>query len=830
MANSGTNPTGNNLGNFGFTSSVFIDFASDNNNYYAFVINHLPGQLIRLDFGNSLLNTPTAVNLGTIGGILPNSCEGIQLVKNEGKWYAIIVGGNPIGKIVKLEFGASLSNTPVGTDWGNIGNLAFPVDLHVFQDGINWYGFTINAQTSTITRFNFTNSFTNIPTGVNLGNIGGLNFPTGIYAVNNNNKWHVFVTNAASGGSDASNASLTRLDFGNSLLNTPTGVNLGNPGNTLRSTRDIVINKSCNEIVGYVVNYSSTNDIVRFDFNNDLTTIPTATSIGNIGTLNFPHCISRLYRVDNDLYSFIVNVNNNTLSRLKFSGCSSSSITNSSLRNPPPFTYNVPGVYNINLTIDDGLATQQSVCKKIVVVESFQSTLQSKSYCAGDSVMLTARNSSGNLWNTGSRADFIEVKTPGLYWVQSTRGTCVYTDSFMVSTKPLPVVNLGKDTALCMKDSLVLNAGNAGSDFLWQNGQTTQTFVVKQPGLYHVAVIKDGCLRRDSIEIAQLSLPVIGVTGNTTICQQGRTELSASGGSAYSWYPTLGLTNPNSASTTAGPDETTKYYVAVSNQAGCKAVDSITVFVSPKPFFSVSSSKNVLCRGDTATLIASGGDSYAWSPSLTLSSPSSGTTLAYPLSSMSYKVFIGDSKCQLRDSFVINLPVVDKPTVITTKSNDITCTLSSAALLTTGGSSYLWRPSNGLSDSMSNNPSVSIDETTTFRVFVTTADGCTVEDSITVNVFTDNDGSGFPVPNAFTPNGDGRNDCFSVKYWREVNEFSMNIFNRWGDLVFHADHPSQCWNGVYKGERQPPDVYVYWIKAKTRCGTLFRKGSFALIR
>ncbi|HRN55127.1 MAG TPA: hypothetical protein PLL71_01675, partial [Agriterribacter sp.] len=66
-----TAPTGVNLGNIGneLRMPVFMDYAYYDGNYYGFVVNHNPSSLVRLDFGNSLLNTPTAVPLGNFGGI-----------------------------------------------------------------------------------------------------------------------------------------------------------------------------------------------------------------------------------------------------------------------------------------------------------------------------------------------------------------------------------------------------------------------------------------------------------------------------------------------------------------------------------------------------------------------------------------------------------------------------------------------------------------------------------------------------------------------------------------------------------------------------------------
>src|SRR6185295_15813877 len=98
-----------------------------------------------------------------------------------------------------------------------------------------------------------------------------------------------------------------------------------------------------------------------------LTSIPTVINLGNIGNLSTPHSISKLFRVSDDLYSFITNVGNNTITRLRFAGCTNSNPANSVLQNPTPVIYNTPGTYNINLTIDDGLPTQSSICKQVVV-------------------------------------------------------------------------------------------------------------------------------------------------------------------------------------------------------------------------------------------------------------------------------------------------------------------------------------------------------------------------------------------------------------------------------------------------------------------------------
>lgn len=469
-------PTATNIGNpGGLSMPVFIDYALYNGNYYGFLVNYNPGRLIRLDFGNSLLNNPTSVDLGNFSGIIPTGAEAIQIVENEGRWYAIIVGGSPAAgsspRILKVDFGSNLANTsPVATNWGNLGNMLQPIDLHVFKEGSNWYGFTVNSENNTITRFNFTNSFNNTPTAVNLGNIGNLQYPTGIYAINDNGFWRVFVVNGGDNTRTSNACSLTRLDFGSSLLNTPTGTNLGNPGNMLQHPRDFTIMKLCNQIIGFAVNGNPNyNDLVKINFNNNLSVSPVLSSLGNSGSFNFPHSISKLFRVNNDVYGFITNVANNTISRLKFDGCSSSSLPNSTLQNPPAVIYNAPGVYNINLTVDDGLPTQGTYCKQVVVIAPPAPSLKNYSICSGGSIKIGSGIKQATYqWNTGAVTDSINVNAIGTYWVESSCFGCIVRDSFIVTQGTPPAVQVfNLDTTIYAGDVVQLNSYSSSGTYAW---------------------------------------------------------------------------------------------------------------------------------------------------------------------------------------------------------------------------------------------------------------------------------------------------------------------------------------------------------------------------
>lgn len=352
-------PTANNLGNSGnqLYYPVYFSYAKQAGNYHAFVCNNATWEFIRLDYGNSLLNTPTVTNLGNLG-IFLIGLEDLHLEYENGSWYGIAVGGFMNSIICRLNFGASLLNTPTVVNYGNIGNLQYPQRLHVFWSGGNCYGFTVNRDGNTLTRFDFGNSITNTPTGVNLGNIGSFNICDDISIINHNGNWYGYVVNEGDN-------SLTRLDFGNSLLNIPTGLNLGNTG-VLDGPRGIDVFVECGEIRGSIVNRFG-NDLLKMNFTSGPTGPIVTTSYGNIGNFSFPHSIER-FRDGSNLYAIIPNVNNGTLTRIQYPGCNAISPASSNLFNPPMVSYNSPGTYYINYVANEGLLSQNSICKSITAI------------------------------------------------------------------------------------------------------------------------------------------------------------------------------------------------------------------------------------------------------------------------------------------------------------------------------------------------------------------------------------------------------------------------------------------------------------------------------
>src|SRR5205085_10402324 len=133
-------------------------------------------------------------------------------------------------------------------------------------------------------------------------------------------------------------------------------------------------------------------------------------------------------------------------------------------------------------------------------------------------------------------------------------------------------------------------------------------------------------------------------------------------------------------------------------------------------------------------------------------------------------------------------------TVRASKSNDIDCSSNQSQLIATGALDFSWSPATTLTKPNTATPIARPLTTTKYVVSGTAASGCTNYDSVTVNVSLIENGN-YLMPTAFTPNNDGKNDCYGVKYWGTIQEIDFSIYNRWGERIFHTNTIGQCWDG-----------------------------------
>ena len=110
---------------------------------------------------------------------------------------------------------------------------------------------------------------------------------------------------------------------------------------------------------------------------------------------------------------------------------------------------------------------------------------------------------------------------------------------------------------------------------------------------------------------------------------------------------------------------------------------------------------------------------------------------------------------------------------------------------------------------------------------VMTSFGCIATDTMSLYATACED---YFIPNSFTPNSDGNNDYFHVVGLHENAHVDMNIYNRWGNLVYQGE-TTQGWDGRYKGKAAESGVYFYYLKITFPTGkTVIEKGDLTLLR
>ena len=377
---------------------------------------------------------------------------------------------------------------------------------------------------------------------------------------------------------------------------------------------------------------------------------------------------------------------------------------------------------------------------------------------------------------TGSVVSHTYTDT-GVYTVQLiVHGQCVNdTITQIVRVDKIGNDFLGPDFDVCPGTPKIINANFSGAAYLWQNGSTSDSLAISQPGIYWLQVEAEGCVFRDSVIVGSLQKYVLLAA---SICEgQQLHGYSASG----TYRDTFYLSN------------------------GCDSIRVLQLSVHKK---AKTVSRGTICEGQRFSL--------PWGQEVTHAG-----------------IYNDTLRCRWGcDSLVREVTVVVSPlpVVHVTKSNDIDCSLRTATLKASGGSKYTWRPASLLNNSLSSKPVASPNTYTVFYVKAFSADGCANEDSITVFVSSTRSGDGFHVPNAFTPNGDGKNDFFGVSHWGALKNFRFTISNRWGQTVFATSDVSKAWDGCFRGQIQLSSAYVYVISADTDCGSVLRKGTVLLIR
>ncbi len=382
-------------------------------------------------------------------------------------------------------------------------------------------------------------------------------------------------------------------------------------------------------------------------------------------------------------------------------------------------------------------------------------------------------------------------------------------NEFILANKSIHV-NLSGNNSVCYGNSDTLVA-TGGVNYLWSTGATSGSITVTPVSTTTYSVsISNGSCKIDTSKVVQVKpMPVAAVKGISTICSGDSTLLIANAGLSYSW---------STGATTSGiymqPAISTTYTLSISNGT-CQKDTDIVVTVNDKPKGELSGNTSI-CSGSNTLLTASGGTFYKWNTGASTSS----ITVAI---ASKYSVVIMQNGC----TDTLSTVIIVNPLPVLNACCDSTIAFGQNVQLTSsGGSTYLWSPSQGLNCNTCTDPVASPLVSTTYTLTVTSDSGCNSQQTITIDVSC---GTVF-VPDAFSPNGDGQNDILYVR-GDCINTIYFKVFDRWGNKVFETNDKNTGWDGRCRGQAMNSGSYVYYITATLYDGTTqTKKGNVALVR
>ncbi len=435
----------------------------------------------------------------------------------------------------------------------------------------------------------------------------------------------------------------------------------------------------------------------------------------------------------------------------------------------------------------------------------------------------------------------------------------------VIAASKTPPLDLGPDRQICVNNTTILHAGKHFLSYEWQDGSADSTLSVNQPGMYWVKVT-DSCenILRDTL-LVTLAPPIPFSAGPDRIkCNSDTVKLQAPPGFMnYSWQPAYNITSTTAQTVVVNPVTDTLYIVKAEKTPGCFAYDTVRITVNHSPLINLGNDTS-FCAGDSIVLNAGTGfQQYAWSnggSTQTITASLAGTyaviattteacrsydtlkvmaVFALPVPNLGsndgiciaatrdlnpgtfssylwqdgstgpvytvsntgeyYVTVTNNHQCMGSDTLIIRR-VLPPPSQFLPVDTSI-CNYGKLELKTnTPYNSYAW--SNGASTA-----SITIAQQGTYWLQVTDENNCVGKDTVIV---TPKDCLlGLYVPNAFSPNHDGKNDVFHPLLFGNIKLYRFIIYNRWGQPVFNTTDPKAGWDGSMGGRLQDNNVFIW---------------------
>lgn len=455
-----------------------------------------------------------------------------------------------------------------------------------------------------------------------------------------------------------------------------------------------------------------------------------------------------------------------------------------------------PGTSGIMAGVEDDCTYRElSTTISIAVVASSLELGHDTVLCDNNTLLLKAgQGYQSYVWNDGSSAAELQVTQPGKYYVRVTDHCGNEASDTVLVEYPKDWFTISGPLQKCNADTIRLTVPNTFSQIIWSasnsiqaNGHSANVFPLQTSKVFVQAEWLPGCVVKDTVEITVLHSPLINLGNVIDICYNDTITLTAPAGfSTYTWN-----TGDNDREIRVSNEGT--YEVSALYGNGCFSYDKVLVKKRGFIYPDIGPDKSI-CNSEPNWLTPGNYAQYLWSTG-------AGTQQLLVSAPGIYWVTVTDNNgCEGTDTMQVTNVLVGPSNYLPGQLQF--CPGEELSIVPSGVyEKYQWSTGSGSSF-------IRVKDSGNYSLKVIDVNGCAGIDSVSVQYKADCPRSIY-FPNAFTPNGDRKNDRFAPVIHGVVTDYQFEIYNRWGQLVFRSNDPRKGWDGRFNGMLQMNEAFAW---------------------
>ena len=305
---------------------------------------------------------------------------------------------------------------------------------------------------------------------------------------------------------------------------------------------------------------------------------------------------------------------------------------------------------------------------KVIITRLCNVSLQASKnpICVGETLTVSTDAVSNILWSDGSTSSSITISpsTNTTYIVSGQAASgCTAAVAINVTVNPLPVLSaVVVPSVLCVGNTATI-VGSGANTYTWTSVASSTPVVTVNPLITtqynYYGTNVHGCVNTSVVTVT-VNSNLLGITANTTICAGETITVTANNAVTYTWS-----TGNNFQSTPVAPLTNTSYIAKGTDIHNCILSNSVNINIEPKPNVTATANKSTICKGESATLIGAGAETYNWGTGLGTGS----VVVVSPPVDVTYNFIVSGTGSNGCTNTAVVTVVVSKCTGISTESS-----------------------------------------------------------------------------------------------------------------------------------------------------------------